>query len=151
MHPRPLSIDDLDTICRQREQMFREAGRDEATLAAMTPAFRDWLRPRLLDQSYFGFMLSEQDAVIAGIGLMAIDWPPHPSHPTQDKRGYVLNLFVEATHRRQGMAGRLMRLAEQEFSRRGLQFVILHATSAGRPLYEAMDWQPTTEMAKTLG
>lgn len=130
--------------------MFREAGRDEAALAAMTPSFRDWLKPRLLDGSYFGFMLTEQEAVIAGIGLMSIDWPPHPSHPTQDQRGYVLNVYVEPSHRRQGLANMLMRLAEEEFNRRGLQYVILHATQMGRPLYEAMEWQATTEMAKVL-
>lgn len=116
----------------------------------MTASFRVWLKPRLLDQRYFGFLLSEQTQVIAGIGLMAIDWPPHPSHPMQDQRGYVLNVYVDMAYRRQGIAQQLMRLAEEEFARRGLQFAILHATQMGRPLYEGLGWNASTEMAKTL-
>lgn len=150
MQSRSLGVGDLDVICQQREQMFREAGRDDATLALMTASFRVWLKPRLLDQRYFGFLLTRQEQVIAGIGLMAIDWPPHPSHPLQDQRGYVLNVYVETAYRRQGIAQHLMQLAEEEFARRGLQFAILHATQMGRPLYEGLGWNATTEMAKTL-
>lgn len=150
MQTRPLIVADAETICRHREQMFREAGRDEATLAAMTPAFRSWLIPRLQDQRYFGFFVLDNQTVVAGIGLMSIDWPPHPSHPLQDQRGYVLNVYVEESHRRLGIAKMMMRLAEEEFSRRGLQLAILHATQMGRPLYEELAWSPTAEMSKVL-
>lgn len=150
MQARLLNGGDIETICQHRENMFREAGRDAATLALMTASFRVWLKPRLEDQRYFGFMLAEHDEVLAGIGLMEIEWPPHPSHPLQDKRGYVLNVYVEPSHRKQGLAKMLMRLAEDEFARRGMQFAILHATQMGRSLYADMGWQPTTEMSKTL-
>lgn len=150
MASRALGVDDIDIICEHREKMFRDAGRDENTLAGMTSAFRKWLKPRLLDKRYFGFFLVENDAVVAGIGLMEIDWPPHPSHPMQSSRGYVLNLYVEAPHRKKGMGKILMRMAEEEFARRDLQFAILHSTQMGRPLYENMGWGPTTEMSKIL-
>jgi len=150
MEVRPLTPDDLDLICRHREEMFREAGRDDAVLRAMTERFRPWLEPRLRDGSYFGFVLAEHGRAVAGIGLMAIDWPPHPAHPTQDKRGYVLNVYVETSHRKQGLGHRLMQLAEEEFARRGVQYAILHATEMGRPLYVALGWHATTEMAKDL-
>ncbi|ASU39225.1 GNAT family N-acetyltransferase [Herbaspirillum sp. meg3] len=150
MQIRPPHIDDIDIICRHREEMFREAGRDDKTLAEMTSAFRVWLRPRLLDGSYYGFFAIDNDQVVAGIGLMSIDWPPHPSHPEQDKRGYVLNVYVEPSHRKMGIAKMLMRLAEEAFAARGLQFAILHATQMGRELYAGMGWAQTSEMAKVL-
>jgi hypothetical protein len=70
--------------------MFRDARRDEQVLISMAPHFREWLAPRLADRSYFGFVLSDGNDPVAGIGLMLVNWPPHPSNPAQDTRGYVL-------------------------------------------------------------
>jgi hypothetical protein len=80
--------------------MFLEAGRDPEKLRVMAEHFHPWVEKRLNDGRYYGFALCDTDQVVAAIGLMTIDWPPHPSHPTMDQRGYVLNVFVEPTHRR---------------------------------------------------
>ncbi|QGZ59935.1 GNAT family N-acetyltransferase [Paraburkholderia acidiphila] len=150
MDVRPLDVQDLELICRHREAMFREAGRDEATLRTMTEHFRAWLAPRLADGAYFGYVLSERGEAIAGIGLMLIDWPPHPLHPETAQRGYVLNVYVEPGARRRGLARELMRLADEAFARRGVTYAILHATEQGRPLYEGLGWRATTEMATAV-
>jgi ribosomal protein S18 acetylase RimI-like enzyme len=150
---RPVRPDDLELICRHREAMFRESnapGRSDDMLRTMTASFRSWLGPRLRDGSYFGSIVEEGGKAIAGIGLMLIDWPPHPSHPAEDKRGYVLNVYVEPAHRGRGLAKMLMREAEAEFARRGVSFAILHATRMGRPLYEKIGWAQTAEMSKQM-
>ena len=150
---RPVRPDDLELICRHREAMFRESnapGRSDDMLRTMTASFRSWLAPRLRDGSYFGSIVEEGGKAIAGIGLMLIDWPPHPSHPAEDKRGYVLNVYVEPAHRGRGLAKMLMREAEAEFARRGVSFAILHATRMGRPLYEKIGWAQTAEMSKQM-
>ena len=133
---RRVTPSDLDLVCRHRAEMFREAGRDDGVLAAMAAPFRLWLEAKLAGGSYFGFVAQHDENPIAAIGLMEIDWPPHPSHPTDARRGYVLNLFVERKHRGKGIGRRLMEAADQEFARRAIRFVILHATEQGRPLYE---------------
>jgi GNAT superfamily N-acetyltransferase len=149
---RSLTPADLDLICRHRKEMFRASGRpdrSEQTLDAMTTSFRAWLAPRLAS-GYFGFVIEDDNIPIAGIGLMVLDWPPHPSHPTQDKRGYVLNVFVEASHRNRGVGTRLMALAEAELKKRGVSFAVLHATAMGQRLYNELGWKATAEMAKSL-
>ncbi|MDG9785118.1 GNAT family N-acetyltransferase [Metapseudomonas otitidis] len=151
LQARQLVPDDLELICRHREAMFLEAGGDPAALRVMTEHFRPWLRVRLEDGRYYGFMVMDEGDPAAGIGLMSIDWPPHPAHPTQDQRGYVLNVFVEPAYRRRGLATALMKLAEAEFARRDLGFAVLHATEVGRPVYQALGWAATREMTKTLG
>lgn len=148
MHLRPLTPDDIDLICRHRESMFRDSGRSEAVIAAMAAPFRAWLAPKLADGRYFGWAARADDGRdIAGLGMMEIDWPPHPSHPLDDRRGYILNVYVEPDHRRRGLARRLMDEAVAEAKRRGLRFMILHATDEGRPLYESLGWADTAEMA----
>ena len=117
----------------------------------MTEHFRAWLAPRLADGSYFGFILSCEGNPLGGVGLTLIDWPPHPLHPTHDRRGYVLNLYVEPEHRRKGVARRLMQLAEAELAKRGASLLILHATEKGRPLYSELGWiAGSAEMIKRL-
>lgn len=150
MEVRELSEQDIELVCRHRELMFREAGRSDEILKPMTLHFREWLRPRLNDHSYFGFVACDNGEPIAGIGLMLIDWPPHPAHPTTDKRGYVLNVYVEPEYRGRGLARELMRLADAEFLKRGVQFAILHATEKGRGIYTGLGWQGTTEMSKNV-
>ena len=150
---RPVRLSDLDLICRHREDMFRASnapGRSDESLRAMTASFRVWVEPRLGDGSYFGYIVEEDGAAVAGIGLMIIDWPPHPLHPNEDKRGYVLNVFVEPSHRKRGLAKMLTGLGEAEIARRGVSFAILHATRMGRPLYEQAGWTQTAEMSKRV-
>jgi GNAT superfamily N-acetyltransferase len=111
---RPVAKHDLKLICEHRERMFAESGRTREALRPMTAAFEQWLSPRLADGSYFGWMLEDAGVVIAGLGMMVIDWPPHPSHPADHRRAYILNVFVEPEHRRKGLAKRLMALAEDK-------------------------------------
>jgi GNAT superfamily N-acetyltransferase len=147
---RPITPADFDLIVRHRAEMFRDAGRADAVLAAMAGPFRLWLAPRLADGRYFGWMAEHEGSPVAGLGMMSIDWPPHPSHPTQDARGYILNVYVEPEHRRHGLAKALMAKATDEAARRGLAHLVLHATEKGRPLYETLGWRRTTEMSLTL-
>jgi GNAT superfamily N-acetyltransferase len=146
-HTRAVTPSDLDLVCRQREAMFRDADGSHGALADMTASFRDWLRPRLDDGSYFGWITEHQGVPVAGLGMMVIDWPPHPLHPHDSRRGYILNVFVEPAHRGRGLATALMTAAAGEARRRGITFMILHATAMGRSLYEKLGWKPTSEMS----
>lgn len=147
---RPVSPDDLELICRHRLEMFREAGRPEPDLALMTAPFRDWLETQLSAGAYSGFVVEEGAQAIGGVGLMLIDWPPHPAHPLEARRGYVLNLYVEPSCRGRGIGRALMEAADTEFARLGVTYAVLHSTAAGRPLYERMGWTATSEMSRAL-
>ena len=116
----------------------------------MAAPFRRWLEKQVAEGLYFGFMAEQADVVIGGVGLMELSWPPHPLHPADDRRGYVLNLFVEQRCRRAGVAAILMEAAEREFTRRGITYVVLHASEAGRPLYTRAGWARSWEMEKHL-
>lgn len=80
-----------------------ESGQSQDVLAAMTVNFREWLRPRLKDGRYFGVFLEEAGDVVAGAGMILLDWQPNYLHPESNQRGYILNVFVEPTHRGGGL------------------------------------------------
>ena len=147
---RPVQRQDLAVICKHRRSMFGEMGWSTAKLDAAMATFAEWLAPRLDDDSYYGFLAEEQGADVGGIGLMALEFPPHPIHPESSQRGYILNLFVDPGCRGKGVAKRLMQAGEAEFKKRGIHYAVLHASRMGRPVYERMGWVISPEMAKVL-
>ena len=76
---RPATTSDIETIAAHRRAMFFEMGyRDEAILEAMVVAFRPWLRRRMEQGEYLAWLATRVDgAVVAGLGLWLMDWPPH--------------------------------------------------------------------------
>ncbi len=148
---RPVRASDVDLIARQRRDMFAANGRPDELLDPMVVAFRAWLAPRLASGDYFGWIAEDAAGEpVAGLGMMAIDWGPHPLHPRQDKRGYITNVFVEPHLRGAGVARALMAKATEEGRRRGLDLMVLHASTMGRPLYEQLGWQAGSEMTLSL-
>jgi ribosomal protein S18 acetylase RimI-like enzyme len=149
---RPLTSADIDYVLTHRERMFIEAGVDEHALVESMPGYRAWLTPRLADGRYYGWIAATAagDSPVAGLGMYEFEWPPHPLHAHLERRGYVTNVFVDPSFRRRGLAQHLMQLAEDEGRRRGLSVMTLHATKAGRPLYEQRGWTPMSEMGFLL-
>jgi ribosomal protein S18 acetylase RimI-like enzyme len=142
---------DLDLIVRHRREMFAANGYPDNVLAAMGEAFRAWLAPRLASGAYFGWVVEDAAGqAVAGLGMIEIDWPPHPLHPGQDRRGYILNVFVEPHLRGAGVARGLMDRATGEGRRRGLDLLVLHASPMGRSLYEGLGWTAGNEMLLPL-
>jgi ribosomal protein S18 acetylase RimI-like enzyme len=147
---RDITVDDLDTIVRHRHLMFVDAGRaDDADLQTKSAAFREWLQPRLADGRYYGWLLIRGADIAAGLGMMTVDWPPHPLH-IEPARGYILNVYTEPAYRRQGLAKRLTERALQEARERKLHLLFLHATEAGRLVYDQAGFKSTNEMQLRL-
>ena len=147
---RPVKEEDAPLIAMHRERMFLEAQWPADTIASVRAAFQDWLPAKLADGSYFGFIAESEGRAVGGIGLMLLEWPPHPLHPASEKRGYILNIYVAPEFRGSGIAKALMAGGEEEFRRRGVAMAVLHATAMGKPVYQALGWQPSSEMLKHL-
>jgi GNAT superfamily N-acetyltransferase len=130
--------------------MFRDNQFPENDLLEMAEPYRRWLEMHLRDGTYFGFVAEADGRAVGAVGLMEIDWPPHPAHPSDHRRGYVFNMFVESDYRGRGLARELLNASEQEFARRGLTYAVLHASPMGRPLYEKTGWTANNEMGKRL-
>jgi len=105
---------DAGAIASHRERLFVEHGhRSDASLVAMSAAFTVWVRKRLLDLSYAGWLAEFDGRIVAGIGYFFFaDRAPHPSqfHPV---RGYLMNAYTEPAHRSTGIAERLAQVATE--------------------------------------
>jgi GNAT superfamily N-acetyltransferase len=146
---RSVTNQDIEVICSHRERMFLEAGHPEQLLALMTQHYRPWMESLLQARMYYGRVAQIDESIVGSIGWMKVPWPPHPMHPEQSERGYVLNLFVEPVHRGKGIARSLMAYVDTEFLGQGIEYCILHSTPMARSMYEKMGWKGTSEMART--
>jgi ribosomal protein S18 acetylase RimI-like enzyme len=141
---------DVDTVCAQRLNIFLEDGRAPELMDRAMGPFRSWLESRLRSGQYLGWLVEQDGKPFAGCGLMFIDWAPGPSHPESDRRGFILNLWVDPARRGQGWAKALMKRIEAEAHARDVHYLVLHASKLGRGLYEALNWRPTNEMSLVL-
>jgi ribosomal protein S18 acetylase RimI-like enzyme len=138
---------DAALITAHRHAMFAEMGKYPAeTLDRMDPHFRPWLERMMAAGRYVGWIVEEDGGVAASAGFFRLDWPPHPLDPAGTGRGYLLNFWVEPAFRRRGLARALVREAVNETRRRGLRVSSLHASAAGRPVYEKEGFRASVEM-----
>jgi GNAT superfamily N-acetyltransferase len=148
---RTATPDDCAIILHHRRSMFedmQEGTRED--LDRMIDATVPWLAQALADGSYRGWLAQDpQGRVVAGGGILVSSWPAGPRDPVT-RRAVILNVYAEPDFRRQGLARRLMLLMIQWLKDQGFSSVVLHASDAGRHLYETLGFQPTNEMRLSL-
>jgi ribosomal protein S18 acetylase RimI-like enzyme len=142
---------DAELIAYQRMRMFVDAGQAEegAAMQTMMENFVIWVRLRLQDGRYVGWIVDQDGSAVAGAGMWIMDFPPHwmDADPV---RAYLLNFYVDPEFRGQRLAYELLREAVQEARRRGIRVVTLHASRLGRPIYERNGFEASTEMMLRL-
>jgi GNAT superfamily N-acetyltransferase len=143
---RAATVEDAEEIAAQRRSMFVEMGRpDDAGMQAMIDAFVPWVRERLADGRYLGWLVEDGGQVVGGGGMLLMDFAPHWRDP-QPLRAYLLNFYVLPDARGKGVAYGLLKTALAEARRRNIKVVTLHASQFGRPLYERNGFEASNEM-----
>ena len=138
--------EDSALIAEHRRRMFVDSGQAEsAAMDLMVTNFVKWVRPRLADGRYVGWLVQEDEAVVGGAGMWLMDFPPHFLDP-EPLRAYLLNFYVAPAARGRGLAETLLKTAVDEARKRGIRVVSLHASRMGRPIYERNGFEGTNEM-----
>lgn len=143
---RRATLADLETIAHQRLRMFVDAGLGgEAQMASMIAKFVTWVRPKLSDGTYLGWLVEQDGRPVAGSGLWVMDFPPN-IRDEEPRRAYLMNFYVAPEMRRRGLARELLAMAVAEAKARGIKVVTLHASKFGKPLYEQNGFEMSNEM-----
>jgi GNAT superfamily N-acetyltransferase len=150
---RPCTVDDSATVARHRVEMFREMGEvpTEALAQELLRKSTSALTTNLANGTYVGwFAISDDNAVIAGAGAHVKPQLPRMSHDGTRVEiapvPLVVNVFTEPAFRGRGIARALMRVLMEWASGIGVDRLVLHASDAGRPLYQSLGFEPTNEM-----
>ena len=148
---REAGLEDLTHIVHHRRAMFEEMGhRDRGTLDRVDDCSREYFIAALPSGAYRAWLAEEPNGrVIGGGGIVVAPWPGYPGE-NRVERAWILNMYTKPEARRCGVARQLLEVMIEWCRARGFGMVSLHASSAGRPLYETIGFQPTNEMSLEL-
>jgi GNAT superfamily N-acetyltransferase len=142
--------EDLGDILHHRRAMFAEMGfTDAAALDAMIVTTEPFIRQGLVEGFYRGWVVENGSHIVAGAGVVISPWFTTP-HDLHARRAYVLNVYTEPDCRRQGLSRQLMEKIIEWCRLEGFGTVHLHASEAGRPLYEWLGFKISNEMRLAL-
>jgi GNAT superfamily N-acetyltransferase len=143
--------DDVELLVEQRLKMWREVHPELGMKIDEAEGWtREWTRKRLTETKLIGFIIKAKDGKVAGSGCIWLrDEQPRPTNPRMIVP-YLMSMYTEPEFRRKGVAKLIVQSALKWCRERGYERVVLHASDAGRPLYESLGFEPTTEMRTKL-
>jgi GNAT superfamily N-acetyltransferase len=147
---RPVTLADIEIILRHRREMFREMGGHYAELLERFElASRSYFQIALTAGGYYGVFAELRGEVVAGGGIVIVDWPGSPLN-FEPKRAWILNVYVEPLERRRGLARLIMEALIDWCRSNGFRSVALHASEDGHQVYEKLGFRGTNEMRLSL-
>jgi len=134
-------------ILHHRRSMFRDMGEGTVEeLDRMVEVAGPWLARALADGSYRHWLAVDSSGCVrGGGGVVLCPWPANPKDPCT-QRAVILNVYTEPEFRKQGIARQIMLIILAWLKQKGFQGANLHASDAGRPLYEKLGFEATNEM-----
>lgn len=147
---RPATPADLPMLVRHRRGMWEDMG--QVARGAFDPseaAYEAWLRPRLASGEVVGWVVCAAGRDVGSGLLWFQECQPRPRVP----RGtvpYLLSVYVEPAARGQGSAKAITQVAIAAARAAGHPRLALHASDAGRPIYEGLGFMASAEMWRDL-
>jgi ribosomal protein S18 acetylase RimI-like enzyme len=147
---REATLRDIPDIVRLRRRMYEDMQyTDVSALEHSARLNAAYLQKAIPDRSFRAWLASQDDQVIASGAVLISPWPAHP-YDLECRRATILNVCTDPAYRRRGIARQLMVTIIEWCKREGFARVSLHASEAGRHLYESLGFEPTNEMRLKL-
>jgi GNAT superfamily N-acetyltransferase len=140
---RQATVADIPDLVRLRRMMFEAMGhQDTDVLDATAAASAVHLTAAIPAGGFYGWVaVASTGEVVASGGVIIDRHLPTPGNPS-GRIGYVLNMVTDPAYRRGGIARRILRTMLVWLEGQGIQQAVLHASDHGRPLYEALGFEP---------
>jgi GNAT superfamily N-acetyltransferase len=143
---RQATLADLPLLLRYRCAMAQEMdGADEVAVNRMVAALESYLRAAIPEDRWHSWI-----AEPGGCGSVeTVQWVPGRLDPTP-QRAWIHSVYVEPSFRRRGIGRQLTQTIIAWCRERGFEWIYLHASDQGRPLYESLGFVPSSEMRLKL-
>jgi GNAT superfamily N-acetyltransferase len=141
------SIRDLREMVHHRHAMLVDmypATPEE--LAAVDRAYARFVHREMKGRRLFCFLAeTEEGEVVAGGVIWLRETPPRLNFPG-GKIPYLMSFYTEPAYRGKGLATMIVKETMKWGQDSGYPWMLLHASKAGKSVYEKLGWEPTTEM-----
>jgi GNAT superfamily N-acetyltransferase len=144
---REVSLEDAPVLARQRRLMFDAIARMPTEDGdALEAAIVSYIERAMPGGTFRSWLVEHAGTVVAGGGIQLRTLMPRPGYVRGEPEGLIVSMWTEPAHRRRGL-GRTVVEAILAWGRaNGVTRFTLHASDAGRPLYELYGFRPTNEM-----
>jgi GNAT superfamily N-acetyltransferase len=143
---RRATLRDLDVLVSHRRRMWEDIGGfTHEELVGADPVYRRWARNRLRSGGLVGWVATAGGVGVASGCVWIQPVQPNPRW-AKGRQPYLLSMFTEPEFRGRGLAKRIVEVATKWVAQNGYPRFALHASEAGRPLYEALGWERSWEM-----
>jgi GNAT superfamily N-acetyltransferase len=151
---------DAEAIAEHRARMFEEMGQvPPETFETLRAKSCERLGDLLKRGEYIGWLAipaRSPDVIAGGAGVQLREVLPHPLSRAdqwdgiaEGRHAIILNVFTDPPWRHQGVAVLLLQRIIEWARTERLDRLLLHASEAGRPLYESLGFVGTNEMRLT--
>jgi GNAT superfamily N-acetyltransferase len=149
--------EDVDTIAGHRARMFEEMGDvPPDAFEILRAKSRERLPDLLTRGEYIGWLAIPTqcpDIIAGGAGVQLRKVLPHPlpranegNKIAEGRHAIIINVFTEPEWRRQGVAVLLLQRIIDWARAEQIDRLVLHASEAGRSIYERLGFVDTNEM-----
>ncbi|MDR0326180.1 MAG: GNAT family N-acetyltransferase [Oscillospiraceae bacterium] len=139
---------DIPLLARFRKQQLLDE--KLPPVADIDRELLDYFTFSLADGSLISWLAIDGGEIIATSGICFYQLPPTYTNPT-GRVAYVTNMYTLPSHRKQGIASRLLGLLLDEARTRGYTIVRLHASIDGKSIYRKFGFEDSEGyMAKKL-
>lgn len=113
---------------------------DNSAADAVLDAYSKWLVQAIARGIYIGHLAQHEGQVVGGAGLVLLDWGP-TRNDHSSLRGRLVNVFVNPSLRRRGIATALVKRTLATAAERGIRTVGLSANASSHSLYESLGFR----------
>jgi len=144
---RQATVADIPDLVRLRRIMFEAMGwSDAAKLDASDVACQAYFAEAIPAGAFYGWLAVIPSGEAVGSGGLVVDQHPPTPGNLLGQVGYIMSVVTVPSHRRRGVARRMMQVMLEWLAERGVQRATLHATDMGRSLYRELGFVDSDEM-----
>ena len=134
---RKATPEDIDLLVRTRIEVLRAANGLTGTtdMSEVEKQSSEYYEKALADDTHTAYLVFFFFLFIGTGGISYYRVMPTYHNPT-GRKGYIMNMYTRPEYRRKGIAFHTLDLLVRDARKKGITFVSLEATTAGRPLYE---------------
>ena len=142
---------DIPILVAHRRKMFEDIAVAEGTvydtekLADMSSRYGQYLETQIPRKTLWGRLVVANEKIVASGCVTFVGWIPSPLHHNSE-RAYIHSVYVEPEYRGMGLCTLLMKTLCDELKTAGFFMVELHASDAGRRIYEKAGFKADTSM-----
>ncbi|MCM3065777.1 GNAT family N-acetyltransferase [Priestia flexa] len=135
-------LSDVKGIISLRVELLKEVNEiktqeEEKTVMEATERY---LKEAMEKGEFVSFVAKDGEEIVSVSGLSFFTRPPYLEN-LKGKEAYLLNMYTLPSHRKQGLARRILQECMKECQKREVKRVWLHASQAGEALYKSIGFQ----------